>query len=49
MNCYSMQCSGVRQFLTKDEKLEMLREYKEALDNETKGVSERIKELENED
>lgn len=38
---------GMRSFLTKDEKIEMLKEYKEALENEAKGVSERIKELEN--
>ncbi|MBX4212012.1 DUF5320 domain-containing protein [Candidatus Pacearchaeota archaeon] len=49
MNCYSMQYAGARQFLTKAEKIEMLKEYKEALDNETRGVSERIKELEDQD
>jgi hypothetical protein len=36
----------MRNFLTKEEKIEMLKEYKEHLENETKGVSERIKELE---
>ncbi len=35
-----------RGFLTKSEKLEMLKEYKENLDNESKGVAERIKEIE---
>ncbi len=35
-----------RSFLTKEEKLEMLQEYKEALEKEAKGVEERIKELE---
>ncbi len=35
-----------RSYLTKGEKIEMLKEYKESLENETKGVSERIKELE---
>ncbi len=40
------RCGG-RTFLTKDEKLEMLTEYKEQLEKETKGVSERIKELQN--
>lgn len=34
-----------RSFLTKEEKLELLKEYKESLDKESKGVSERIKEL----
>lgn len=35
-----------RGFLTKEEKVEMLKEYKENLEKEAKGVSERIKELE---
>ena len=38
-----------RKYFTKDEKLEMLKEYKEALENEAKGVSERIKELQKKD
>ena len=37
---------GVRGFLTKEERIEMLKEYKENLEKETQGVSERIKELE---
>lgn len=37
---------GMREFFTKEEKIEMLKEYKESLENEAKGVSERIKELE---
>ena len=36
----------MRGFLTKEEKLEMLKEYRESLEKEAKGVSERIKELE---
>ena len=36
----------MRNFLTKEEKVEMLKEYKESLEKEAKGVSERIKELE---
>jgi hypothetical protein len=36
---------GGRSFLTKEEKLAMLKEYKEDLDKEVKGVEERIKEL----
>jgi hypothetical protein len=39
-------CCEQRGFLTKEEKIEMLKEYKEALENEAKGVSERIIELE---
>jgi hypothetical protein len=34
-----------RSFLTKDEKLAMLKEYKEDLEKEVEGVEERIKEL----
>ena len=36
---------GVRSFLTKEEKLAMLKEYKEDLEKEVAGVEERIKEL----
>jgi hypothetical protein len=36
---------GVRSFLTKEEKLAMLKEYKEDLEKEVQGVEERIKEL----
>ncbi len=35
-----------RGFLTKEEKIEMLREYKDTLEKEAKGVAERIKDLE---
>ena len=42
-----MDCCGGRSFLTKDEKIEMLKEYQEALEKEAKGVAERIKELQN--
>ncbi|MBI2499585.1 DUF5320 domain-containing protein [Candidatus Woesearchaeota archaeon] len=38
-------CHG-RSFLTKEEKIEILKEYKEELENEASGVSERIRELE---
>ena len=38
-------CEPGRDFLTKDEKVEKLTKYKESLENETKGVSEKIKEL----
>ena len=53
MGCYGMcvQQSGEmhRGFLTKKEKLEMLTEYKESLSKELQGVSERIKEIEDEE
>jgi len=39
-------CCTSRSFLTKDEKIEMLTEYKEELEKEAQGVGERIKELE---
>ncbi|MEK6843290.1 MAG: hypothetical protein AABY04_02280 [Candidatus Micrarchaeota archaeon] len=41
-------CNGMygRSFMTKEEKMESLREYKKNLEMEAKGVSERIKELE---
>ena len=38
--------SGMRSFLTRDEKIEMLKEYQDSLENELKGVKERLKELE---
>ena len=40
------ECGGMRNFLTKEERIELLKEYKENLEKEAKGVSERIKELE---
>lgn len=38
-----------RSFLTRDEKIELLKEYKENLEQETKGVAEKISQLEKED
>jgi hypothetical protein len=38
-------CCGGRSFLTKEEKLELLEEYKKGLEAEAQGVEERIKEL----
>ncbi len=47
--CSEMSCcGGMRRFLTKEEKVGMLKEYKERLDLESKGVSERISAIENE-
>ncbi len=40
--------SGMRSFLTKEEKGEMLKEYKESLEKEIQAVSERISELKKE-
>ena len=43
---YGCDCGNSgRGFLTKEEKAELLEEYKENLEKELKGVSERIKEL----
>jgi hypothetical protein len=44
-------CGGVgvqkaRSFLTKEERISMLKEYKGDLEKEVQGVTERIKELE---
>ena len=44
--CYGYEAHGLRGFLTKEEKIEMLREYKDTLEKEVKGVAERIKDLE---
>lgn len=38
-------CCGGRAFLTREEKIEMLEEYKQGLKQEAAGVEERIKEL----
>jgi len=39
-------CCNVRNFLTKEEKVELLKEHKEQLEKEAKGVGERIQALE---
>ena len=38
--------NSMRGFLTKEEKVDMLKEYQKDLEQEAKGVSERIAELE---
>ena len=38
-------CHSVRCFPTKEEKIGMMEEYKETLENEVKGIDEAIKEL----
>jgi hypothetical protein len=38
------ECSS-RSFYTKEEKMEMLKEYKDSLEKEAKGVAEKIKQL----
>jgi len=37
-----------RRFFTKEEKIDMLKEYSKSLENEAQGVKERIAELEKE-
>lgn len=51
-NCgYGSDCGTgfgeVRSFLTKEEKVSMLKEYKDDLEKEVQGITERIKEMEN--
>ena len=49
LECDKMNCveySNCRSFITRDEKIEMLKEYQKQLELETKGVKERIQELE---
>ncbi len=38
--------TGYRNFLTKKEKVEILKDYKGSLEKEVRGISEKIKELE---
>ena len=45
-NTCGCNCEAPRGFLTKEEKVEMLKEYKQSLEKEAKGVAERIKEIE---
>ena len=47
MGCEAGGCAP-RAFLTREEKLGMLKEYKESLQKETQAVSERIEELKKE-
>lgn len=46
-NCNSSSCCGGRNFLTRDEKVEMLGEHKDWLVKETKGIEEKILQLKN--
>jgi len=40
--CFGGACAPGRGFLTKEEKIEMLEEYRKSLELEAKGVKERI-------
>ena len=44
--CCGISEQRTRSFLTKEERIGMLNEYKDYLEKEAKGVSERIKDLE---
>ena len=41
--------SDMRRFFTKAERIQMLKEYKQTLDNESQGITERISELEDDE
>lgn len=44
--CGSSGSCGPRHFLTKEEKIDLLKEHKKELEKEAKGVGERVAELE---
>ncbi len=45
--CSGTSCGTARGFLTKEEKIEMLKEYEEQLQKELTGVRERIADIKN--
>jgi len=45
-SCCGTTAKTTRSFLTKEERISLLKEYKEDLDKEAQGVGERIKDLE---
>ncbi len=47
-SCCGVSQQTARSFLTKQERVTLLKEYKEDLDKESQGVGEKIKELEKE-
>ena len=44
--CCGIGVDRVRNFLTKEERISLLKEYSDGLEKEVKGIKERIKELE---
>jgi hypothetical protein len=44
--CYGSSYQRARSFLTREERIALLKEYQNELDKEKQGVSERIKEIE---
>jgi len=47
-SCCGVSAQKARSFLTKEERITLLKEYKEDLDKESQGVAEKIKDLEKE-
>jgi len=47
-SCCGVNVQKARSFLTKEERITLLKEYKEDLDKESQGVTEKIKDLEKE-
>jgi hypothetical protein len=45
-DCYGSGYRRARSFLTKEERIALLKEYQDELDREKQGVAERIKQLE---
>ena len=45
-SCCGVSVGKARSFLTKDERITLLKEYKDDLEKEAQGVSEKIKDLE---
>jgi hypothetical protein len=44
--CCGTRVDQVRNFLTREERITLLKEYKDGLEKEVQGIEERIKELE---
>jgi hypothetical protein len=44
--CYGSGFQRARSFLTKEERIALLKEYQDELNKEKQGIAERIKELE---
>lgn len=44
--CCGVGIQGARNFLTKEERITLLKEYKDDLEKEVQGITERITELE---
>lgn len=44
--CCGVGTDNIRNFLTRDEKISLLKEYKGNLEKEIKGITEKIKDLE---